>query len=230
MTDTYSREYLNYPIDEAVSFFKRADFLKITEEDKQVTLNYFITADLAISENERADYSVFVVGGVDENKRLHIKDVVRERMDGREIVDTIISLQRLYNPLAFGIEEMQVSKSIGPFLREEMLRTNVFPSLYPLKTGGKDKLSRSRSIQARMRAHGIKFAVEADWFPEFENECLTFPRGKHDDQVDAFAYLGLMLDLLIEAPTAREQLEDEYEEAMEQSGLNTQGRSSITGY
>lgn len=230
MTDTYSREYLNYPIDEAVSFFKRGDFLKITEEDKQMKLNYFITADLAIAENERADYTVFVVGGVDEYKRLHIKDVVRERMDGREIVDTIISLQRLYDPMAFGIEEMQVSKSIGPFLREEMLRLNVFPSLYPLKTGGKDKLMRARSIQARMRAHGIKFAVEADWFPEFENECLTFPRGKHDDQVDAFAYLGLMLDFLIEAPTHNEQMEEEYEEEMGKSGLNDQGRNPVTGY
>jgi hypothetical protein len=33
-TDTYSREYLNYPIDESVSFFKRADFIARTEEDK----------------------------------------------------------------------------------------------------------------------------------------------------------------------------------------------------
>jgi predicted phage terminase large subunit-like protein len=230
MTDTYSREYLNYPIDEAVSFFKRGDFIKTTEEDKNIKLNYFITADLAISEEERADYSVFVVGGVDENKRIHIKSIVRERMDGREIVDTFMALQRLYDPVAFGVEDMQVSKSIGPFLREEMVRQNTYLNLYPLKHGGKDKLSRARSIQARMRAHGIKFDVEEDWFPAFENECLTFPRGKHDDQVDAFAYLGLMLDLLIEAPTHNEQMEEEYEEALEKSGMNSQGRSQITGY
>jgi phage terminase large subunit-like protein len=139
-------------------------------------------------------------------------------------------LQRLYDPVAFGVEDMQVSKSIGPFLREEMVRNNTYLNLYPLKHGGKDKLTRARSIQARMRAHGVKFDIEEDWFPEFENECLTFPRGKHDDQVDAFAYLGLMLDMLVEAPTTREMEEEEYEEDLELSGMNNQGRSAVTGY
>jgi predicted phage terminase large subunit-like protein len=230
MTDTYSREYLNYPIDEAVSFFKRGDFLPTSPEDKNRRLNYYITADLAISEEEKADFSVFMVGAVDEEKRIHIKHVIRERLDGRDIVDTFLMLQKMYNPIAFGVEDMQVSKSIGPFLREEMVKQNTYISLYSLKHGGKDKLSRARSIQARMRAHGVKFDMEADWFPAFENECLTFPRGKHDDQIDAFAYLGLMLDLLIEAPTQAEADEEAYEDEMEHSQLNNQGRSKTTGY
>jgi predicted phage terminase large subunit-like protein len=229
-TDTYSREYLNYPIDEAVSFFKRGDFLPIREEDKPKKLNYYITADLAISETESADFSVFVIGGVDEDKCLHIKNVIRERMDGKEIVDTFIALQRMYDPIAMGVEDMQISKAIGPFLREEMIKNNTFISLYPLKHGGKDKLTRARSIQARMRAHGVKFATGEDWFPSFEEECLTFPRGKHDDQVDAFAYLGLMLDLLIEAPTQAEIEEEDYERELELSDANNQGRSKVTGY
>jgi predicted phage terminase large subunit-like protein len=230
MTDTYSREYLNYPIDEAVSFFKRGDFLPIREEDKKNKLNFYITADLAISEEEKADYSVFVVAGVDEDKRIHIKNVIRERMDGKEIVDTFIALQRMYDPVAMGVEDMQVSKAIGPFLREEMVKQNTYISLYPLKHGGKDKVTRARNIQARMRAHGVKFATGEDWFPVFENECLTFPRGKHDDQVDAFAYLGAMLDLLVEAPTPQEEEDEAYEYELEQSGMNKQGRSSVTGY
>ena len=230
MTDSYSREYLNYPIDEAVSFFKRGDFLPITLEDKQKKLHYYITADLAISEEQSADYSVFIVAGVDEDKRIHIKSVIRERLDGKEIVDTLIALQRMYDPMAVGIEDMQVSKAIGPFLNEEMIKQNTFISLVQLKHGGKDKVTRARSIQARMRAHGVKFDKEEDWFPPFENECLTFPRGKHDDQVDAFAYLGMMLQMLVEAPTLQEQEDEDYEKELEQSDWNKQGRSAITGY
>ena len=229
-TDTYSQEYLNYPLDESVSFFKRPDFLAIREEETDIPLHYYITADLAISEKDRADFSVFVVAGVDEQKRIHIKNIIRDRMDGREIVDTLIMLQRLYNPINIGIEEMQVSQSIGPFLNEEMFKQNVFINLYPLKHMGKDKVTRARSVQARMRAKGIKFDKEADWYPKFEDECLTFPRGKNDDQVDAFAYLGKMLDVLIEAPTAREQAQSDYEDDLEQSGLHEQGRSTYTGY
>jgi len=229
-TDTYSQEYLNYPLDESVSFFKRADFLPIPESHKDISLHYYVTADLAISQEQRADYSVFIVSGVDENKRIHIKNVIRERLDGREIVDTLIMLQRLYNPVNVGIEEMQISQSIGPFLNEEMFKQNTFLSLYPMKHMGKDKLTRARSIQARMRAKGVLFDKDADWFPKFEDECLTFPRGKNDDQVDAFAYLGKMLDVLIEAPTAREQADMDYLESLEESGLNMEGRNSTTGY
>lgn len=229
-TDIYSQEYLNYPLDEAVSFFKKQDFLRISEEENKYKLHYYVTADLAISESEKADYSVFVVAGVDENKVIHIKDIIRERLDGRDIVDTLLSLQRIYEPEAVGIEEMQVSKAIGPFLREEMVRNNVYLSLIPLKHNGKDKVARSRSIQARMRAHGLRFNKDADWYPTFENECLTFPRGKHDDQVDAFAYLGLMLDKIIEAPTKEEMDEDEFDDQLRESGNGLAGRNITTGY
>lgn len=229
-TDIYSQEYLNKPIDESISFFKRNDFLSITADDKDKALNYYITADLAISESEKADFSVFIIAGVDEDKIIYIKDVIRERLDGRDIVDTLLMLQRIYEPEAVGIEEMQVSKAIGPFLREEMVKTNTYLSLIPLKHKGKDKVSRSRSVQARMRAHGIKFNKEGDWYANFENECLTFPRGKHDDQVDAFAYLGMMLDSLIEAPTKEEIEDDLYADELAESGNHSAGRSSWTGY
>jgi len=81
-----------------------------------------------------------------------------------------------------------------------------------------------------MRAHGIKFDKGGDWYPIFENECLSFPRGKHDDQVDAFAYLGLMLLELIEAPTENERKTEEYYEELEKSYGDADGRSATTGY
>jgi nitrogen regulatory protein PII-like uncharacterized protein len=115
MTDIYSQEYLNVPLDESITFFKRGDFIQTSEEQNKKPMHHYITADLAISETEKADYSVFIVAGVDENKLIHIKDVIRERMDGKEIVDTLLNLQRIYDPEAVGIEDMQVSKAIGPF-------------------------------------------------------------------------------------------------------------------
>ena len=53
---------------------------------------------------------------------------------------------------------------------------------------------------------------------------------KHDDQVDAMSYLGLMIDRIIDAPTKEEIDDDEYEREMEESGINDQGRSEICGY
>ena len=93
------------------------------EADYEKPVHFYITGDLAISEAERADYTVFVVSAVDENRHIYIRDVIRSRMDGKEIVDTVLALERAWRPEVFGIEEMQVSKAIGPFLREEMIKT-----------------------------------------------------------------------------------------------------------
>lgn len=236
MLDLYSTEYLNKPVDESVAYFKRHDLVGYSLEERQREeenprrLTYYCTADLAVSEKERADYSVFLIAGVDSNKTIHVKEVIRERMDSREIVDTLIELQRRYDFHAVGIEEMQVSKAIGPFLREEMQKQNVYLSLYPLSHGGKDKVQRARSIQARMRAKGVRFDTIADWYPAFEDEILNFPRGKHDDQVDALAYLGLMLNQLIEAQTDEEVEEEEYADELRKASGAADGRSAITGY
>jgi hypothetical protein len=81
-----------------------------------------------------------------------------------------------------------------------------------------------------MRAQGVKFDKDADWYVDFEEELMRFPRAKHDDQVDTFAYLGLMLDKLIEAPTQKEQDEEDYITELRESDMEDAGRSSTTGY
>ena len=230
MPDAYSQEYLNIPLDEAVAYFKRNDFQEADKNFRNKTLNFYMTADLAISESERADYSVFMIAAVDEKKHIYIVDVLRMRTDARQLVDTFIDLQRAYNPVVVGIEEMQVSKSIGPFLREEMIKTGVYLNILPLKHGGKDKIMRTRSMQARVRAHSVFFDKDSDWYQTFEDECTRFPRDSHDDQVDCFAYLGLMLDNLIEAPTKEEEEEIFYADELRGSGFNDTGRSAWTGY
>lgn len=228
--DVYSQEYLNEPIDESVAYFKKSDLLPIREEDEDKPLRFYCTVDLAISEEDRADYSVFCIAGVDENRILHVTNVIRERIDGRDIVDYILGLQKVYNLEAIGIEEMMVSKAIGPFLREEMIKNNIFPTLVKLKHGKKDKIQRARSIQARMRAKTVKFDKKADWYPSLEDELLKFPRAKHDDQVDALAWMGHLLDNIVEAPTETEIEDEEYFDELYGSGFGQSGRSKWTGY
>lgn len=228
--EVYSCEMLCNPVDDSIKYFKKSDLIPMSDEDKKRRLHYYITVDLAISQETRADYSAFVVGGMDENGVLHIINVIKERMAGDEIVSTLMTLQKVYDPIAIGIEDMQVSKSIEPFLNRAMIEQNTFMKLVKLKPHRTDKISRARSIQARMRAGAVKFDKQAEWYIDLENDLLTFPRGKHDDTVDALSYLGLMIDKIIEAPTQEEVDDDDYREELEESGLHEQGRSQYTGY
>jgi len=228
--EVYACEYLCNPIDDSIRYFRKNDFLVMTEDDKKKNKEYYITADLAISEKERADYSAFVVGGMDSNGQLHIVQVIRERLPGDEIVATLLSLQKIYNPLAVGIEDTQISKAIGPYLNRSMIEQNTYLNLIMLKPHRQDKLQRARSIQARMRAGQVKFDKSSDWWSNFEEECMTFPRARHDDVVDALAYQGILIDKMSEGLTNEEEKEEEYEREYNDSGSREQGRCEETGY
>lgn len=228
--EVYSCEMLCNPIDDSIRYFRKTDFLPMTEEDRKKDLVYYVTADLAISLRERADYTAIVVGGMDSNGQIHIVNVIRDRLMGDEIVATLLSLQKVYSPLAVGIEDTQISKALGPYLNRAMMESNIYMNLVPLKPHRMDKIMRARSIQARMRAGGVKFDKNADWWGMFEDECLTFPRAKHDDCVDALSYQGILMDSMSEGLTVKEVEDDEYDKEYNDSGYNEQGRDPLTGY
>jgi predicted phage terminase large subunit-like protein len=228
--EVYSCEYLCNPVDDSIRFFKRTDFPTLTEEDRKKDKNFYITADLAISEKDRANYTAFVIAGMDQDGILQVVNVIRERMDGLAIVETILALEKMYKPLAFGIEEMMITKSIGPFLKRQMIETGIFPNVIGMSPYRMDKVTRARSIQARMRAGAVKFDKVADWWPGFENEMLQFPRSKHDDMVDCMSYLGLLVDKMNEGRTEVEIDSDRYADEFEAPDTNQIGRSRTTGY
>jgi predicted phage terminase large subunit-like protein len=237
MADVYSQEYLNYPLDENLAYFRRSDFMDFTDEDRvkfdgidwMKTHNFYIGSDLAVSTQDYSDFSVFVIGSMSENGMLYIHNIIREKMDSQEIVETMLSLQRRYNPVVLSMEKGQIEKSIGPFLRERMLQEQTFISILPLSPTT-DKKSRARSIQARMRMGGVRFDKQSEWFQTFQEEAVMFGRGKHDDQVDALSYLGLILDKMVEGPTQSEVEEEEYADELRESDQYGSGRSTTTGY
>lgn len=229
LADIYSQEMLNIPLDVTDTFFTKNDFQPIKPEEAKKNLVYYATCDLAVSQSQRADYSAFVVGGMDEDGKLYCKHVINQRMDALEIVDTILMIQKIYKPVLFGLEQGTIQKAIGPYLNEEMLKRGEFINTVLLKPSG-DKLTRARSIQARMRSGACRFDKDAEWYQAFEDQLLRFPRDKHDDQVDAWAYLGLMLDRMWEAPTEKEAEEEEYRSYVSESIGVDSGRSTICGY
>jgi predicted phage terminase large subunit-like protein len=227
--DVYVQEYLNQPIDEANALFRIGDFTPLKNEDRDGQFNYYISMDLAVSTKNRSDWSVFMVGRTDSQNVLQIVDVVRKRLDSLEIVDAILFLNQAYSPDFFVCEKGTIASSILPMLKQKMVEENNFVNLQ-LITPSTDKVQRSNSIRARMRAGNVKFDKDADWFPELEQECIRFPRDRHDDQVDALSYLGLSLNLFVESKTKQESEEDEYEDEWNNSGIDISGRSQITGY
>ena len=227
LADAYSQEYLNIPLDTRNAIFRQEDFTPMAPKDREKAKTYYITCDLAVSKKDTADWSVFVVSGVDAQRNIYVEKVIRERMDTNEIVATLFALQSLYQPQAYGIETGILTKTILPVVEEEMLRTGVYMSFVQMPPVT-DKIMRTRPMQARLRAGTVKFDTQAPWFFSFQEELCQFPRGKHDDQVDAFSWLGQMLNRLMAANTPQE--DEEEEEYERQRSSPHVGRNKTTGY
>lgn len=232
LPDVYSREFLNYPIDESTSYFKRDDFLPLTNEDVEALDNkrvvYYSAVDFAVSTHDRADYTVIATVAVNSDGELLVIDIRRGRWDASEIIEQMFSVHLRYKPELFVVEQGAIQKAIGPFLSREMQVRGKYLNLYPM-TPTKDKVSRARSLQARMRAGGIRFDKERFWYDALEDEMARFPKDRHDDQVDALSWIGLSLDKITEAPTQEEVEDEEYGFMVNENNLLT-GRSAITGY
>lgn len=225
----YYQEYLNVPIDPTNAYFQKRDFLPMEESDFDKPKTYYSAIDFAISKSERADRTVTGAVGVDNAGILYVEDVRIGRWDSKEIVDEMFSVHKRYDPDLYTTERGMIEKAIGPYLTDEMFKRNQFIPLNPMQPT-KDKEARARSIQARLRAGGVRFNKEAEWYPELEHEMLTFPKGKHDDIVDFLAWIGLTLDRHIPAPTVEELEEEAWEEEWILTGQADDGRNWTTGY
>ncbi len=229
--DGYSQEYLNDPIAEGSSHFRKSDLMPFPEEglthQQLLLMRRYAAWDFAISKKEKSDYTCCVVIGIDAEGAIFVLDVVRGRWDSKEIIEQMFFVQKVYSPEITVAEEEKISKAIGPFLYDEMRKRQLYINLEMVKPS-QDKVLRSRSWQAKVRARAVHYDKKAEWYPNVEQEMIRFPKAEHDDTVDPQSYLGLLLDGLSEGSTPQEAANEEYEEEFGQ--LRQVGRNATTGY
>jgi predicted phage terminase large subunit-like protein len=191
----WSALYQQNPVSDEGDYFSR-DMIRYYEYDEIDTaeLNYYCAWDLAIGQRDRNDYSVGIVVGIDEYDHLYVVDVVRGKYDGFELVEQILDLYETWRPGIVGIERGHIEMALGPFLQKRTRERGLSEAYFKdLKVGRRDKEARARAIQGRMQQGMVYFPKDAVWTGTMVAELLRFPNGTHDDQVDALAWIGLMM-------------------------------------
>jgi predicted phage terminase large subunit-like protein len=227
LMDVYGQEYLNDPVDQSTAYFRREDFLPMTAGDKERRKVYYVGGDFAISERKRAARTCFVVGGVDENRLLHVVDVRKGRWDTLQIIDELFALNARWKPDIIRLESENIEKTLRPVLESEMIKRQQFLPI-DTKTPTKDKIQRARSFQFRMRAGNVRFDKDTSWYAEYEEELAHFPKWATLDQLDASAWLGDLISDELAAPTDTEIDNAEYADLVD--SFPPEGVSQVTGY
>ena len=204
----WSALYQQNPVADDGDYFSRDMIQYFDPEDIDLDrMKFYCAWDLAIGKKDRNDYSVGMVVGIDEMEHIFVVDVVRGRFDGFELVEQILDMYETWRPSIVGIEKGHIEMALGPFLEKRVRERGLYEAYFKdLKTGRRDKEARARAIQGRMQQGMVHFPKNEVFTGPLIAELLRFPNGVHDDQVDALAWIGLMMTefSVFTAPVIRE--------------------------
>jgi predicted phage terminase large subunit-like protein len=135
--------------------------------------------DCAAKEGAQNSWSVCTTWLIVDKTDYYLLDVTRGRYEYPRLRQAALALAARYNPSAIVIEEASTGIALGQDLKETG-RYRVRP--VPVD---RDKATRLYVQAAKFEAGRVHFPRNAPFLPDLEAELLTFPQGKHDDQVDS---------------------------------------------
>ncbi len=186
------------PAPEEGDYFRR-DWLRPVEKlPPKEALRVYGGSDYAVTANG-GDYTVHAVVGLDVEGRMYLLDLWRKRASSDEWVEAFCDLVEQWKPIGWAEETGQIKAGVGPFLDRRMRDRKAYVWREQFPTRG-DKAVRAQSIRGRMGQEGLYVPAGAPWLADFRAELLSFPAGRHDDQVDALGLVGQLLDKMFVPP------------------------------
>jgi predicted phage terminase large subunit-like protein len=189
----WSALYQQHPAPEDGDYFK-AEWLKPYDKPPaRATLTVYGGSDYAVTA-DGGDFTTHVVVGVDPENHIYVLDVWRKQVSSDEWIEAFCDLVIEWKPLGWAEEQGQIKSGLGPFLNQRLRERKAYVARETFPTRGGNKAVRAQSIRGRIALDGLYVPTKAPWYATFRSELLSFPAGKHDDQVDALGLIGQLLD------------------------------------
>lgn len=183
--DIWYRERMCVAIPEEMKVFKKEYFKYFEEEDLiNKNLDFYITVDLAISEKETADDTVLCVVGKEKHKpNWYVMECVGGRITPLQTIDALFKLYEVYRPIKVGIESVAYQKALSYFIEEEMRKRGIYFAITDIKSKNK-KEERIKGLQPMFKTGVV---LHRKNMIKLEEQLLSFPKGLHDDYIDALS-------------------------------------------
>ena len=194
-SEEFSSQYMNEPIDAENQVFKK-EYFKYYERRPE-RLYVAMTLDPAISEKQSADYFAINVSGMDENYNIYVLDTLKGHWKVSEQIENIFTMYEKWHPSSIGLETVAFQKALKSWLEEKMRMRNIhFPITELRRSTNETKEFRIKALEPFYREGKV---FHSQWMRSLEEELAQFPKGKHDDEIDA---LASQLELLVPGDSA----------------------------
>lgn len=184
---TFAQEYQHKPFSEEDAIIQ-PDWIKECEPsqvpDKHTRLARVLTIDPAASERQTADFTAMIVADLYTDGNVYIRAIRNQRTSPSVTADTVRELDEIYKPQVIGIEK----GALGLVFRDLLEGLPVI-GLEP----DKDKVRRLLAVSRFFEAGRVYTVKNIQNGQSFREQMIEFPKGTHDDMVDAAAYAVRLL-------------------------------------
>lgn len=184
---SFAQEYQHKPFSEEDAIIQ-PDWIKECEPsqvpDKHTRLARVLTIDPAASERQTADFTAMIVADLYTDGNVYIRAIRNQRTSPSVTADTVRELDEIYKPQVIGIEK----GALGLVFRDLLEGLPVI-GLEP----DKDKVRRLLAVSRFFEAGRVYTVKNIQNGQAFREQLIEFPKGTHDDMVDAAAYAVRLL-------------------------------------
>lgn len=186
----FSCNYLLNPTSDENAVFK-SQWLryhnKTVEDLRKEGCEFYIAVDPAGEGGfDGADYTAIIIVAISPRYDIFVVEVIREHMTRKVMADTLFALVDQYKPRSVGMEAVLKFRELYTWLKMEAKLKSRWLPIREFTTSNKIKQSRIKELQPICEAG--KFLMRRE-HKHLEDEMLRFPKGKHDDCLDAAAYV-----------------------------------------
>lgn len=147
-----------------------------------------MAVDPAISEKTTADYFAIVVIGIDHKGEIYILDVFRDRTSDIDVqVAKILELNKEWKPDKIKVEAVAYQAGLARAVQKLAAEQRQHAPVFAVKPD-KDKFRRAVIHSANFAGNLVHVRTDHPLFDIFVAELLSFPKGEHDDMLDAFMH------------------------------------------
>lgn len=187
---TWSSLYQQRPSPETGVYFNSSWFKRYST----LPDNYRVygASDYAVTSGS-GDYTVHGVFAIDTDDNIYVLDWWRGQKSSLDWVEQLILMIKSHKPVTWFEESGAIFRAMDPLISKRQKETGAYCVRMQI-TRNKSKEMMAQSIRGRMQQGKVFFPQNGNWVSDLISECLSFPAGKHDDQVDVLALLGLALE------------------------------------
>jgi predicted phage terminase large subunit-like protein len=179
----FAGQYQQAPSPQGGGMVKAAWFRSYAANERPDKFDQVVQSwDTANKASELSDFSVCTSWGI-KGKDLYLLHVLRRRMEYPELKPAVREQCAAFEASVVLIED----KASGTRLIQELIHEGLHAvTRYQPQA---DKIMRMHAQTAMIENGFVHLPKEAGWLAEYLHELTVFPKGRHDDQVDATAQM-----------------------------------------